>query len=126
MGEKLDINTNIVLLFLDRLHLFQCDIAFFASSDMLVIDNVMDQFMSEVTVAECRAFYTLQAYIETIHSETYATALEIFTPIDQKDKLFNAVIQPFFIYIKQPYILYDYLVHMSFRQFSPAESCRKD
>lgn len=66
-------------------------IAFFASSDMLVIDNLMDQFMSEVTVAECRAFYTLQAYIETIHSETYATALEIFAPIDQKDKLFNAI-----------------------------------
>jgi|TARA_B110000967_G_C18839551_1_gene538606 ribonucleotide reductase beta subunit family protein with ferritin-like domain len=68
-------------------------IAFFASSDMLVIDNLMDQFMSEVTVAECRTFYTLQAYVETIHSETYATALEIFAPAEQKDKLFNAIEQ---------------------------------
>lgn len=66
-------------------------IAFFASSDMLVIDNLMDQFMSEVTVAECRVFYTLQGYIETIHSETYATALEKFAPADQRDALFNAV-----------------------------------
>lgn len=66
-------------------------IAFFASSDMLVIDNLMDQFMSEVTVAECRTFYTLQSYIETIHSETYATALEIFAPPKQKQKLFNAI-----------------------------------
>ena len=66
-------------------------IAFFASSDMLVIDNLMDQFMAEVTVAECRTFYTLQAYVETIHSETYATALEIFTPPDQKEHLFNAI-----------------------------------
>ena len=66
-------------------------IAFFASSDMLVIDNLMDQFMSEVTVAECRTFYTLQAYIETIHSETYATALEIFAPVEQKEALFNAI-----------------------------------
>ena len=66
-------------------------IAFFASSDMLVIDNLMDQFMSEVTVAECRTFYTLQAYIETIHSETYATALEIFAPAEQKETLFNAI-----------------------------------
>lgn len=66
-------------------------IAFFASSDMLVIDNLMDQFMSEVTVAECRTFYTLQSYIETIHSETYATALEKFTPQDQREHLFNAV-----------------------------------
>ena len=39
-------------------------VAFFASSDMLVIDNIMDQFMSEVTVAECRTFYTLQAYMK--------------------------------------------------------------
>lgn len=68
-------------------------IAFFASSDMLVIDNLMDQFMSEVTVAECRTFYTLQAYTETIHSETYATALEIFAPHDQKFALFNAIEQ---------------------------------
>jgi ribonucleoside-diphosphate reductase beta chain len=66
-------------------------IAFFASSDMLVIDNLMDKFMSEVTVAECRTFYTLQAYIETIHSETYATALEKFTPLDQREHLFNAI-----------------------------------
>jgi len=66
-------------------------IAFFASSDMLVIDNLMDQFMSEVTVAECRTFYTLQAYIETIHSETYATALEKFAPTDRKQQLFDAL-----------------------------------
>ena len=66
-------------------------IAFFASSDMLVIDNLMDQFMSEVTVAECKTFYTLQAYIETIHSETYATALEKFAPPHQKEHLFNAI-----------------------------------
>jgi len=66
-------------------------IAFFASSDMLVIDNLMDQFMSEVSVAECRSFYTLQSYIETIHSETYATALAKFAPIDQREELFDAV-----------------------------------
>ena len=66
-------------------------IAFFASSDMLVIDNLRDQFMSEVTVAECRTFYTLQGYIETIHSETYATALQKFAPPDQRDALFHAV-----------------------------------
>jgi len=68
-------------------------IAFFASSDMLVIDNLMDQFMSEVTIAECRTFYTLQAYIETIHSETYATALQIFAPKERRKQLFNALEQ---------------------------------
>ena len=68
-------------------------IAFFASSDMLVIDNLMDQFLSEVTVAECRTFYALQAYVETIHSETYATALEIFAPKERRAQLFNALEQ---------------------------------
>ena len=58
---------------------------------MLVIDNLMDQFMSEVTVAECRTFYTLQSYIETIHSETYATALQKLAPANQRDLLFNAI-----------------------------------
>lgn len=66
-------------------------IAFFASSDMLVVDNLMEQFIGEVTIAECRAFYTLQSYIETIHSETYGTALEKFAPPDRKEALCNAV-----------------------------------
>lgn len=66
-------------------------LAFFASSDMLVVDNLMDQFMSEVQVAEARAFYTLQAFVETIHSETYSLALEKFAPADQREQLFNAV-----------------------------------
>ena len=66
-------------------------IAFFASSDMLVVDNLMEQFMSEVQVAECRAFYTLQSFIETIHSETYSLALSKFSPTHRQDELFNAI-----------------------------------
>lgn len=80
-------------------------IAFFASSDMLVIDNLMDQFMSEVTVAECRTFYTLQGYIETIHSETYATALQKFAPADQREELFDAVAREPTIKAKGDYAL---------------------
>ena len=66
-------------------------LAFFASSDSLVVDNLMDQFMSEITVAEARSFYTLQGFVETIHSETYSTALEKFAPTHQKAALFTAV-----------------------------------
>ena len=53
-------------------------IAFFAGSDILIIDNCMDNFMSQVQVAECKMFYSLQAFVETIHSETYSTMLEKF------------------------------------------------
>jgi len=65
-------------------------LAFFASSDSLVVENLMGQFMAEVTVAEARSFYTLQAFIETIHAETYSTALHKFAPA-HKQSLFNAV-----------------------------------
>lgn len=53
-------------------------IAFFAGSDILIIDNCMDNFMSQVTVAECKMFYSLQAFVETIHSETYSLMLQKF------------------------------------------------
>jgi ribonucleotide reductase beta subunit family protein with ferritin-like domain len=53
-------------------------IAFFAGSDILIIDNCMDHFMSQVQVAECKCFYSLQAFVETIHSETYSTMLSEF------------------------------------------------
>ena len=61
-------------------------IAFFASSDMLIVENLIDQFLSEVQVTECKAFYGLQAYIETIHSETYALMLSKFSP-DETERL---------------------------------------
>jgi len=91
-------------------------IAFFASSDMLVIDNLMERFMSEVTVAECRTFYTLQSYIETIHSETYATALEIFAPEEQKVHLFNAIATEPTIKAKGDYALKYMNLYMPFEE----------
>ena len=53
-------------------------IAFFAGSDILIIDNCMDHFMSQVQVAECKMFYSLQAFVETVHTETYSTMLSEF------------------------------------------------
>ena len=41
--------------------------------------------MGEVTVAECKALYALQSFIETIHSETYATMLHKFVPDGSSD-----------------------------------------
>lgn len=61
-------------------------IAFFASSDMIIVENLIDQFLSEVKLTECKAFYGLQAYIETIHSETYALMLSKFSP-NEKERL---------------------------------------
>ena len=63
-------------------HFLLTIISFFASSDLLILDNLMEQFMSEVTVPECRTFYSLQSFVETIHSETYATMLHKFVDGD--------------------------------------------
>ena len=75
----------------DAQHFLLRILAFFAGSDMLIVDNLMDQFMAEVQVAEARAFYSLQSYIETIHSETYSLALDKFAPPEQRAQLFNAL-----------------------------------
>ena len=71
-------------------HFMLTIIAFFAGSDMLIVDNLMDNFMSEVTVAECKCFYTLQSFVETIHSETYSLMLEKFAQ-GQRPELFDAI-----------------------------------
>lgn len=74
----------------DTKHFILTIIAFFAGSDMLIIDNLMDNFMSEVTVAECKTFYTLQAFVETIHSETYSLMLQKFGK-GKEEELFDAI-----------------------------------
>ena len=44
-------------------------LAFFAGADGIVNENLCSRFATEVTVPEARAFYTMQAQIETVHSE---------------------------------------------------------
>ena len=54
---------------------------------MIIVENLQDQFMSEVTLAECRSFYALQAFVETVHSETYAKMLQLFAPPERHEEL---------------------------------------
>lgn len=42
-------------------------LAFFASSDGIVIENLVQRFANEVQFVECKAFYAFQGYIETVH-----------------------------------------------------------
>ena len=51
-------------------------LAFFSASDGIVNENLNLNFGSEVQFPEARAFYTFQASIETIHSETYGLLLD--------------------------------------------------
>lgn len=60
-------------------------LAFFASADGIVIENLVDNFCSEVQLPEARYFYGYQSFNEQIHAETYAKLLEVY--IGDNDKV---------------------------------------
>merc|ERR1711904_670547 len=67
-------------------------LAFFAASDGIVLENLGDNFSTEVQVPEARAFYGFQIAMENIHSETYSLLIEqyIRDPAE-KDRVFDAI-----------------------------------
>lgn len=67
-------------------------LAFFASSDVLVYDNILSNFIAEIENTTASLFYAVQGNIETIHSETYALLLDTLVQNeDEKSILFNAI-----------------------------------
>lgn len=73
-------------------HYIKCILAFFAASDGIVMENIVGRFMEEVKLSEARACYSIQTFIEQIHSETYSLLIDtIIKEKEEKDKLFNAV-----------------------------------
>ena len=67
-------------------------LAFFAASDAIVNENLVQNFMDEVQSAEARCFYGFQIMIENIHSETYALLIDnLITDKKEKKQLFNAI-----------------------------------
>ena len=81
--DKLDFNEK---------HFIKSVLAFFASADGIVNENLVLNFYKEVELPEARAFYSFQIAAETIHSETYSILLE-FLVEDKKEQLqlFNAI-----------------------------------
>ena len=67
-------------------------LAFFAASDGIVLENLAQRFMSEIQLAEARAFYSFQIAMENIHSHTYSLLIETYIKDDnKKNKLFSAI-----------------------------------
>jgi ribonucleoside-diphosphate reductase subunit M2 len=76
----------------DERHFISHVLAFFAASDGIVLENLASRFMTDVQVAEARAFYGFQIAIENIHSEMYSLLLETYIRDGaEKDRLFRAV-----------------------------------
>lgn len=67
-------------------------LAFFAASDGIVNENLVERFSQEVQVTEARCFYGFQIAIENIHSEMYSMLIDTYiSDPDQKTFLFNAI-----------------------------------
>ena len=76
----------------DEQYYIKMIIAFFAGSDGIVLENLGLRFMSEVQLAEARAFYGFQIAMENIHSEVYSLLIDTYIKDElDKDRLFRAL-----------------------------------
>jgi len=76
----------------DERHFIENILAFFSSSDGIVLENLGKRFLSEIQIPEARNFYAFQMFMEGIHSETYSLVIDTYVkdPI-RKASLFNAI-----------------------------------
>ena len=67
-------------------------LAFFAASDGIVNENLVERFSSEVQIPEARCFYGFQIMMENIHSEMYSLLIDTYIK-EQKQRtyLFDAI-----------------------------------
>ncbi|KAL4074118.1 ribonucleotide reductase [Scleroderma yunnanense] len=67
-------------------------LAFFAASDGIVNENLVERFSNEVQVAEARCFYGFQIMMENIHSETYSLLIDTYIKdAAEREYLFDAI-----------------------------------
>ncbi|TFK14276.1 serine/threonine-protein kinase Chk2 [Platysternon megacephalum] len=67
-------------------------LAFFAASDGIVNENLVERFSQEVQITEARCFYGFQIAMENIHSEMYSLLIDTYIKDPkQREFLFNAI-----------------------------------
>ncbi|KAM9354630.1 ribonucleoside-diphosphate reductase subunit M2 [Pholidichthys leucotaenia] len=67
-------------------------LAFFAASDGIVNENLVERFAQEVQVTEARCFYGFQIAMENIHSEMYSLLIDTYIKESrEREYLFNAI-----------------------------------
>lgn len=76
----------------DEKHFIKHVLAFFAASDGIVLENLLENFGLNVQLPEARCFYGFQAAMENIHSETYSLLIDTYVKEpSEKKKLFEAM-----------------------------------
>jgi ribonucleoside-diphosphate reductase beta chain len=76
----------------DQQHFIKMVLAFFASSDVIINENLSARFINDVKPLEIKILYDFQKMMENIHSEMYALLIDTYIsdPVE-KTHLFNAV-----------------------------------
>lgn len=94
-SEEIDLSKDMndwIKLTPDEQHFISMILAFFAGSDGIVMENLAGKFMTDVGIAEARAFYSFQIAMEQIHSQTYSVLIDTYVKDGKKkDELFNAI-----------------------------------
>lgn len=76
----------------DEQRYISCVLAFFATSDGIVNENLALRFYSDVQVAEARLFYGFQIAIEGVHAVTYSLLIDtLISDPAEKHRLFHAI-----------------------------------
>ena len=93
--EELDLSKDyddFVKLTDNEKHFIENVLAFFAASDGIVNENLVERFCNDVKVLEAKFFYGFQIAIENIHSETYSLLIDtLIKDKIKKVKLLNAI-----------------------------------
>jgi ribonucleoside-diphosphate reductase subunit M2 len=94
-AEEIDLSKDLVhweRLSENEQHFVKMILAFFSSSDGIVLENLGMRFLSEVQIPEARAAYGFQLMMENVHSETYSLLIDTYIKDDaEKKKLFEAI-----------------------------------
>lgn len=73
-------------------HFIKHILAFFASSDGIVFENISINFSKEIQLPEARSFYAYQEHNEMVHGETYSLLIEKYVKDQtEKDHIFRAI-----------------------------------
>lgn len=94
-AEEIDLSSDLedwTKLTENEQHFIKHVLAFFAASDGIVLENLVERFCNDVQLPEARSFYGFQAAMENVHSETYSLLLDTYIKDPQeKTDLFRAI-----------------------------------
>jgi ribonucleotide reductase beta subunit family protein with ferritin-like domain len=93
--EEIDLSVDVIhwkTLDPDIKHFLKHILAFFATSDEIVGENLSNRFIQEVKVPEVIKCYNYQLMMEDVHSDVYSLFVEELIPNPQERKeIFNAI-----------------------------------